>query len=428
MAGKTEARWVVVDRLVDGTAAAPSSNVAIGIAGDRIAAIVNAAQLGPDDRVDAHYSDCTMIPGLVDAHVHLTFSHETTHRETEDEAIDASADELTLRATRNAQKCLGAGVTTVRDCGEPDFVTLALRDAIDRGWVAGPRILAAGRPVTTTGGHLHWAGIEADDRVEIRKAIRALGGRGVDHIKVMATGGDMTATSNPMVPQYTVEELAEVVGEAERFRLKVAAHVLSTEGIRRCVDAGVHSLEHCAWRSPSGDGVELELVKRIVESGTWVTVTLSGIMRRLLPGVDMAGATHGDGSTDLMTALEYARVVNDMGAPWLIASDAGTRFTRFEDFHLSLRCAVEGIGLTPTEAIHRATLVPAELLGQDMDIGSVTTDKRADLVIVEGDVDQDITAVQRVVAVWQGGQLVAQDGMLAGPHEIPARIPPTASS
>jgi imidazolonepropionase-like amidohydrolase len=159
-----------------------------------------------------------------------------------------------------------------------------------------------------------------------------------------------------------------------------------------------------------------------------VTVTLSGIMRRLLPGADPSGPTHSSGLAELRDALEYARVLNDRGAQWLIASDAGTRFTRFEDFHLSLRCAVEGIGVTPTEAIHRATLAPAESIGQETEIGSLSVGKRADFVIVEGDLDRDIAALRHVVGVWRGGRLVAQNGMLAGPNEIHAQIPPSASS
>lgn len=415
-------QWVVVDQVIDGTGAPPTEDVAIAISSGSITEIRPARGLKSTRRPILERRGCTLMPGLIDAHVHLTLGHGSDHETTRLQAEKASSVELGLRAVRNAQKCLVAGVTTVRDCGEPGFVTLALRDAAQEGWIRAPRILASGRPITTTGGHLHWAGIEADSAVEVRRAARLLGKAGVDVIKVMATGGNMTSCSNALLPQYATEDLEEAVAEARRFGIHVAAHVLSRDGIERCVDAGVHTLEHCVWGS-NGDerDVDLDIVKRMAANGTWCGVTLSGLHRRLLSTGDDVSAS-GKKLERLKRELQPVGFMNEIGVEWMISSDAGVRFTRFEDFYLSLACAVYGLEISPAEAIHRATLSPARALGFGSVLGSIEIGKYADFLLVEGDPGTHISDVRRIKEVWQKGERVVNAGFLAQPKDIHAEL------
>lgn len=416
--------WLLARQSIDGTNGPPVESVAIGIEGDRIAAILPQSDVPArpgDDIYEAN--DCVLLPGLVDSHVHLTFDHGIDHAVTRTRVEQSSLAELTLLAARNAQMCLGAGITTVRDCGDRGFVACTVRDAVGQGLLIAPRILAAGPPITTTAGHLSWCGCEADTVYEVRKAVRAHCKHGVDVIKVMASGGNMTAGSNPLLPQYSPEELREIVGEAHRLGRRVAAHSLNAESIRRAVTAGVDTIEHCLWRDETGlpeyDG---DTVEQMAAQQLWVGITMAGIDRVLLPEATDA-TENGSSETALWQKHAGTRRMREAGVRIMISSDAGVRFTRFEDFYLSLLCAVEGLGINPVEAIHRATLVPAEALGLGAEIGSIAPGKCADLLLVEGDPAQHIGDVRNVKRVWQRGRLVVEDGMIRMPDPIPLQIP-----
>lgn len=418
--------WILAGQLIDGTGRAPQENVAVAIEGERIAAICPQSQCKPaagDQVVDRR--DLALTPGLIDTHVHLTFDHGPDHHVTRAKVEAADLPTLTLRAVRNAQMCLLGGITTVRECGDRGLVTLRVRDAIREGLVTGPRILAAGTPITTTAGHLHWCGCEADTAEEVRKAARALCKAGVDFVKVMASGGNMTAGSNPLQPQYTVAELQEAVHESHRLQRRVAAHILNAETVRRCVAAGVDTLEHCLWNTPQGvPDYDAEVVERLAGAPMWVGITMAGIDRVLLPA---AGDTREQAAKKLAALRAKhapSRRMLEAGVKIMISSDAGVRYTRFEDFALSLVCAVEGLGISAVEAIHRATQVPADAIGLSTELGSVEVGKRADLVLVAGDPSRDAGAMARVQQVWRDGRLVLDDGALVAlPGNIPLALP-----
>lgn len=408
-------RWILADAIIDGTGAPPRAHVAVAIAADRIEVVCDHAEVtaGPDDAVDRYAG--TLLPGLIDAHVHLVFDHGPDHAATRSVVETSSLPELTLRAARNARQCLIAGITTVRDCGDRGLVTLALRDAIENHLMVGPRILTSGPPVTTTAGHLHWCGGVADSIDEIRKQVRALCAAGVDWVKVMASGGNMTAGSNPLEPQYSEAELAELVNDAHRLRRPVAAHSLNAESTCRAVAAGVDTIEHCAWATPAGaDGYDSRLVPTMVERGTRVCLTLSGIDRTLLPSLgDRTEASENKRSKLRDRHVNIRRMIAS-GVSVMLASDAGVRYTRFEDLWQSLQCASLALEMSPVECIHRATAVPAAALGFH-DLGIISAGNRADLLVVDGDPSTDLTALSRVVSVWSNGREVVRAGMLRNP-------------
>ena len=186
----------------------------------------------------------TVLPGLIDCHVHLVFSH------TPDPVADLVAEDdqqLLLRTAAGARQALGGGITTVRDLGGRGGVTFRVRDAINAGLLDGPRILAAGSPITITGGHCHFLGLEADGEAAVRTAARRMVKSGANCLKIMATGGRMTPISNVGVAQYSVAEIKAAVDEAHRSRITIAAHAIGTAGIRNAVEAGVNTIEHCSW-------------------------------------------------------------------------------------------------------------------------------------------------------------------------------------
>src|ERR1700751_5265324 len=183
-------------RLIDGSGTPPVSDRAITIEEGVIAAVEPGRSLAANDANIADLSDATVIPGFVDAHVHLLFQAAADHRTTRRAVEESSVQELALAGMNNAAECLIGGVTTVRDCGDRDFITLGIRDAIASDRAVGPRILAAGPPLSNPRGHLSWCGLVVDSQDAIRNAIRASARRGVDLIKVVVSGGNMTDGSD----------------------------------------------------------------------------------------------------------------------------------------------------------------------------------------------------------------------------------------
>jgi imidazolonepropionase-like amidohydrolase len=408
-------RWVLAEALIDGTGAPPRPNAAVAIVDGRIETVCDRAEaaIRPGESVDDVTG--TLLPGLIDAHVHLVFDHGPDHALTRAVVERSSLPELTLRAVRNARQCLLAGVTTVRDCGDRGFVTVALRDAISEGLAIGPRILASGPPITTTAGHLHWCGGVADSFDEARRRVRERCEAGVDWVKVMASGGNMTAGSNPLEPQYTGDEMSAMVSDAHRLRRPVSAHSLNADSNRRAVAAGVDTIEHCAWATPDGaDGYDPELVRTMAERGSWVCLTLAGIDRELLPTRHDAPESAFDKLAKLRDRHANIRRMIAAGVPVILASDAGVRYSRFEEFWQTLLCASLALDLSPIDCIHRATALPATALGIP-DLGVIAPGRRADLLKVAGDLSTDFTALSRVVAVWKDGREVVRDGMLRPP-------------
>ena len=387
--------------LIDSTGRPPLRDAVIVVEDGTIKAVREGDDLFPEEE-HAELLDArgrTVLPGLIDAHVHLTFNEEQT---CVPQLLEAPDTTLVLYAVRNAQSALCAGVTTLRDCGDRGGVTFSLRDAVEEGVLAGPRIVASGPPITTTAGHLHYIGIEADTFDELRKAVRSLVKAGSDFLKICGTGGGMTPGSNVRAAQYSAEELGEVVRDAHRLERRVATHVHGTEGIRNAAIAGIDSLEHCSWLGRT-DGHECddEVIRMIVDKGLYICHTIAG-QRRVSEADVERTQKQGPGIPWL-----FHRKAFDAGAKFVIAGDDGVPGTPFRDFPRSLEVAVKQMGLSPMDAIRSATAVAAEMLGLSHEIGTVEVGKRADLFLVDGEPFEDIAALRRVEWVMRNGEIVA---------------------
>lgn len=409
--------WLRCGSLIVGDGKPPLRDASIRIENGLISEVCETANVGTGHRESVvDWSGCTVAPGFVDAHVHLLFDFDDDHDLTRGAVENSDAERLALRAVRSGLECLAGGVTTVRDCGDAHFVTLKVRDAVRGGLLPGPRILAAGPPVTITSGHLHWCGNVADSPEELRVATRRLCAEGVDVVKVMSSGGNMTRESNPRLPQFEADELAIVVEEAHRLGRRVAAHALNTESIRRSVAAGVDTVEHCGWRAADGSyDFDIDVVNEMARRNITAVVTMAGISRFMLPEVSdqsspeaiVARAMSATG--DLWLDHVWAREMHKAGVRLVLASDAGVRFTPFLSFAETLRCGIVALGISLSEAIAMATLRAAEALGIAESVGSIEVGKRADLVILDGVADEETMTVGRVREVRRDGHVVVDD-------------------
>ena len=213
----------------------------------------------------------TLLPGLIDTHVHLGFDASTAPVAHLQAATD---DALLQRMRANAATALAAGITTVRDLGDRAFLAVALRESFAAEPGTGPEIIAAGPPLTSPGGHCHFMGGEVAGEDGIRRAVRESVARGADLIKIMATGGALTPTSNPLAPQFTVAEVAAAVHEAHELGRPVTVHAHATVGMRLAVDAGADGIEHGMFWVEDGVRIDPALVDRIAENGTWICPTV----------------------------------------------------------------------------------------------------------------------------------------------------------
>ena len=220
------------------------------------------------------YPGSTILPGLIDSHVHLAFDGGPNPAA----RMRAETDEQQLMLMlHSARQLLGVGVTTARDLGGRGYLAVAVRDAIAAGLARGPRLVVAAAPVTVTGGHCWFMGGEADSEEDLRRLVRTHHKHGADLIKVMSTGGFMTDGSAPWYAQFTTAQLAVIVEEAARVDKPVAAHAHGIEGIRRAVEAGVTTIEHCSFVTETNERRFTEaLAARIAERGMFVCPTVSG--------------------------------------------------------------------------------------------------------------------------------------------------------
>src|SRR5438270_3211551 len=213
------------------------------VSGRKIQDVCSASDIPASARV-IDLGDATLLPGLIDAHVHLTLCGCQTPRQI---MMQEDRDTLLLRAAENARALLRAGITTARDCGDRGGVTFALRAAIESGVVAGPQLLLCGSPLTSPRGHCYFMGGEVEGAASIARAIRARAQLGADFIKVMASGGGLTPGTDSLSMQFSPEEIGLIVAQAQRHGLYVAAHAHSAASIRASIEAGVRTVEHCSF-------------------------------------------------------------------------------------------------------------------------------------------------------------------------------------
>src|SRR5579871_1117667 len=268
-------------RLFDGLSDATIPHPLVLIEDGRIARVgQQEATPLPDGVQTIDLPGATLLPGLIDCHVHLIFDGSA---EPVPHLLAESDNHALLRMTAHAAAMLSAGITTTRDLGCRSHLDLDVRQAIAEGTIPGPRLLCVGKPITITGGHCHFLGGEADGELAVRQAVRRQHKAGVDWIKIFATGGHMTPGSNPYEAQYSVEELRAAREEAHRLGHGIAAHCHGTEGVRRAVAAEVDTLEHCSFQKPGGLDLDERTIETIVQKGIVVSPTLSANLLREAP-------------------------------------------------------------------------------------------------------------------------------------------------
>jgi imidazolonepropionase-like amidohydrolase len=387
---------LVADVLVDGSGTEPVERPVVVVRDGRIASVGDRVPRGVP-AVDL--AGCTLLPGLVDSHVHLALRAELPTDETIAFAQTASEDELLAAMRRQAEEALRAGQTTLRDCGAPSRVALAAREACGRGDWLGPRLLVAGRPVTIATGHCHWMGLVATGADGLRAAVEELVEEGVDFVKVMATGGMMTAGSDPYTPQYSQEELAALADEAHARGRRVAAHVLCAAGLRLALAAGIDTIEHGWTITGERQDVDDSLAAAMAASPAMGSVTAHHALRSLLREGDLAA---------LRDRLAWHRRFRDAGVRLVVHSDAGTPGTAFGDFAESVEVYMLGLDTSVAEAVAAATSTAAAALGLERETGTVAPGLVADLLAVEGDLRADVRALRRVRRVIRDGRTVVE--------------------
>jgi imidazolonepropionase-like amidohydrolase len=371
----------------------------------------------------------TVMPGLIDAHVHLAWD-KTLY-------LDRSWDDYEARlrnrdpqrdlllAARYAQLALAAGVTTVRDCGADDFAILTLRDSVNAGEFAGPRILGCGRPITTTRGHTY-SGWGVDTTAALREAVHTLAARGVDFIKVMVSGGTTTPGSDITRNQYTLEQVCAAVSEAHGLGLQVAAHAISTDSIRLAAEAGVDTIEHCSWiGNNAGETITDEAAVDWMLAND-VRVDHAIVPRPYLFPGECSAAPNAEEEwwlRMLQVRWPYLHHMRERGVTVCAATDAAfgpwpghPGWRGAEDMARALEILVRHGGFTPAAAIALGTSEAARALGLDAEIGAVRPGLRADLLMLARNPLDDIRALREAEMVFLEGRLAAHRGRLVVSH------------
>ena len=417
LAGPAAARDLVIHagHLIDGVSKTPRAQVSILIHDDRITA-VQPGFVTPAGAEVIDLSGATVLPGLIDDHVHISQSfhkgdpiHTAMTRTSADDEIDAVV---------NARNTLLAGFTSARDVGGETQVVVALKRAIANGVVPGPRLWVAGTPLGPTGGHgdpangldpeldhPHWTDSIIDSPEAARRTVRRLRREGADLIKIMPSGGVMSIGDDPKLQLMTDDEIKAVIDTAHSLGMKVAAHAHGKQAIDRTIALGVDSIEHSTYS-------DQESYKLYKAHGTYLVPTL------LVGAKVYEHARNHPEDLNPSTAEKAIATVPRMIDNLHDAYAAGVKIAfgtdtfgmsnhgeNAQEFALLVKA-----GMTPMDAIQAATWNAADLIGDTRDIGSVQPGRYADIISVEGDPLKDITTLEHVAFVMQGGKVVKAGG------------------
>jgi imidazolonepropionase-like amidohydrolase len=361
-------------------------------------------------------SDETVLPGLIDCHTHLA-----------DGVLDPEpfnslrklASQIVLESVPNAKAMLLSGFTSVRDVGTYRALNdVALRDAINRGDIIGPRMFVAGAYITITGGagamtgqapdiqlpwDLHYG--EANSPWEVRQKVRLLANNGADVIKMLSTGAVLTHGSSPMSIEFTEEELQAGVDEASHFGLKVAVHAHAAQGIRNAILAGAASVEHAEM-------IDDQIIAMAKQHGTYLDMDIYDeecIQAQGKTGQEPADFLQHDADLGRIQRENFGKAVR-AGVKMAFGTDAGVcpYGTSGKQFAFMVK-----YGMTPMQAIQAATSNAADLLGRSSELGSIKAGKYADLIAVSGDPLQDISLLENVQFVMKDGKVYKSAGKMA---------------
>lgn len=381
------------DRIVDGVSDEPLENAAVVVEDGRIASVGPAGGL-PEGTETVDLGDATLLPGLIDAHVHLVWSAAADPQK----VVEGETRALTaLRCAANMRKHLDAGVTTVRDVGSTDGMATDMARAVDLGILPGPRVIAAGRAIAMTGGHGWFLGREADGPDAVRHAVREEIKNGATCIKFMASGGVYGHAEEPGSPQLTVEEMHAGVEEAHKAGKRVAAHAYAPEAINNALDAGVDSIEH-------GSFIDRGTAENMRDRGTYLVPTMSVYAAMDEQGAKLGAPDYIQRKTKevLAATREALRTAMDAGVKIAAGTDCGAPGHPHGTLPMEIRLMIEA-GATPMRAIRFGTSAAAELLGLAEDIGTLEVGRKADVVAVDGNPLEDIRNLERVRLVLFGG-------------------------
>ena len=399
---------IVCKTLIDGTGKT-IADPAIIIEDGKIISIEKKSA-APKGAIVIDLGNYTILPGMIDAHVHPLQSAENYQIN----HLQGSSAAKTLLGLRRVQDLLGAGWTGLRIAGDADvgYANFEIRNAINKGLFTGPHIYGAGHYISVTGGGgdinyfsyeqpIIADGLIADGPEEIRKAIRNEIKYGSDWIKILLTGAFMTVGDNPQNVHFSKEELSAVMDEAGRRDVPVMAHAHATEGIKQAVKAGVKSIEH-------GSYLDEEAIDLMVKHGTYLIPTLTiGLFfeekipesKSLAKAVELSKKNREGKYESLRSAIKKG-----------VKIGVGTDYVGFPpDYSAREFGELVKLGMTPMQAIQAGTKVNAELLNKDKEIGTIEVGKLADLIAVAGDPLKDITELQRVKFVMIGGKVVKNE-------------------
>ncbi|MGH7707399.1 MAG: amidohydrolase family protein [Vulcanimicrobiaceae bacterium] len=336
-----------------------------------------------------------IVPGLINAHVHLEMSGEPQTMQT---LVLTTPTQRMLVCADNARKALHAGVTTVRDLGSTESLSIDLRDAIAAGNAVGPAILAAGRAICMTGGHGWWIGREADGPWDVARAVREQRRSGADCVKFIATGGVLTKGAVPGVEQLGEDELRAGITEAHKHGMRCAAHAIGAGGIKNALRAGIDSIEH-------GHLLDDEAIALFLERGAYLVPTLAAITCIVEAGTesgqpDFVIRKAREIDEHLRTNLTRARAA---GVKFAGGADSGTPFNYHENYAYEIELMQSQLGMSPREALFAATASSADLLGVAR--GRLAPGSAADLLVLNHDLESDARPLRDPQLVFKAGTI-----------------------
>lgn len=332
-------------------------------------------------------ADATLMPGLIDAHVHLGFDGS---KDPVAAMRNATDHQLLTQMIYNAKTLLQSGVTTARELGARSYLDLVVKEAIEKGFAEGPSLLVSNRPITTTGGHCWYMGCECDDAIQVRKAVREHAKAGADLIKIMATGGALTKGSSPWEARFTLEEMLAATDEAHKLGLKVASHAHGTPGIKTSIEAAVDTIEHCSWFTENGIQYDEELTRRLVEKGIYVCPTTNISWK-----IDRKRITE---------RIPQLKRMHEMGVKFIVGTDAGIPHVTHDKYVDGLE-VLQYTGMTNVEILESATSLAAEALGISDVTGTIQIGKRADLIAIKGDPLSDLAVLRNIRFIMGKGKI-----------------------
>lgn len=399
-------------RVIDGLNHPPTEDGFVLVENGKIARVGRASDTPRSPHTDVRIVDVegrTILPGLIDCHAHLVYTGFRSLEEIDRCPVETAV----INGVLNAEKVLRAGFTTIRDLGTIGNAAVGLRDAIAAGKIRGPRVVASGRIIHTTAGHIDTLpscltnacglGVRVDGPIEMLKTVRQQIKDGVDNIKLGATAAEGSPHSYTWMTAMNAEEITVAVQEAHRFGRTVAVHCQSYESVKLALRAGADTIEH-------GTRMDDETIDLFRESRTILVPTLSTLFSVLELGekLGVVPKQMEEMHVNRPLWLDSFRRAHAAGIPIAAGGDIGNRYPHGTNARELEHLAREG--LTPLEAIYAATGLAARAIGRASTLGSLEAGKLADLVIVDGDPLTDITLLQDSARLWlvmQGGRPVA---------------------